>query len=253
MPRAAAIIPARFASTRLPGKPLLRDTGKYLIQHVWERVRSARTLPDVVVATDDPRIAEAVESFGGAVVMTSAACRSGTDRCAEAARAGVIDPSCDVVVNVQGDEPEVDPEHLDALVALAFEEGSKGEAGAPVSTLAEPITDPADHDRSQVVKAVVDPNGYALYFSRTAVPFLRPGHESAYAPLRHIGIYAFERGYLDRFPGLPPAPLELAEGLEQLRVLSHGRRIRVGVLPAGSGGRGIDTPEDYEDFVRRSG
>ena len=249
MARATAIIPARYGSSRLPGKPLLKETGRFLIEHVHERVTAAKSLAQVIVATDDERIRRAVESFGGQVVMTSSTCISGTDRLVDAISSGAVSADTDIVVNVQGDEPEIDPAHIDSLVELASAELSSGPNRAVVSTLAEPLSDSADLQRPQVVKLVTDSAGYALYFSRAAIPFNRNG--AVVEPLRHIGIYAYDRRFLMRFADLAPSPLEKAEGLEQLRVMWHGHRIRVGILPAGCGGRGIDTPEDYEAFVRR--
>jgi 3-deoxy-manno-octulosonate cytidylyltransferase (CMP-KDO synthetase) len=211
------------------------ETGKTLIQHVWERVRLARNVARVIVATDDARIFEAVRGFRGEAVMTRPDHPSGTDRIAEVAAA--LDAP--IVVNVQGDEPEVDPAAIEQLVELARV------TDAPVATLACPFdkADPADPAK---VKVVRDRAGYALYFSRSRIPF--PRGEGA-APLLHVGMYAYRRDFLLRFPTLEPTPLEKTEKLEQLRVLEHGFRIAVGLTAAGPGG--IDTPEDYQAFVRR--
>jgi len=232
---ATAVIPARFAAERLPGKPLLDATGKTLIQHVWERVRLARNISRVLIATDDARVVEAVRGFRGEAVLTRADHPSGTDRIAEAAAA--IDSP--IVVNVQGDEPEVDPAAIEQLVELARV------TDAPVATLACPF-DRADPDDPARVKVVRDRAGYALYFSRARIPFPRGG---AGAPLLHVGMYAFRREFLLGFPALEPTPLEKIEKLEQLRVLEHGHRIAVGLTAPGPGG--IDTPDDYAAFVRR--
>ncbi|MBI2920358.1 MAG: 3-deoxy-manno-octulosonate cytidylyltransferase [Planctomycetes bacterium] len=234
-PRAAAVIPARFAAQRLPGKPLLAETGKTLIQHVWEQARQARSLSRVIVATDDARILDAVKGFRGEAAMTRADHPSGTDRIAEVA-AGIPE---EIIVNVQGDEPEVDPAAIDALVALARA------TDAPVATLACEF-DRADPSDPAKVKVVRDRAGYALYFSRSLIP--HPRGEGA-KPLLHVGMYAYRREFLLKFPTLAPTPLERAEKLEQLRVLEHGFRIAVGITGVGPGG--IDTPEDYKAFVKR--
>ncbi|MCE9583227.1 MAG: 3-deoxy-manno-octulosonate cytidylyltransferase [Planctomycetes bacterium] len=233
--RAAAVLPARFAAQRLPGKPLLAETGKVLIQHVWEQVKKAKNISRIIIATDDERIFEAVKAFRGEVVMTRADHPSGTDRIAEVA-AKLDEP---IIVNVQGDEPEVAPESIDQLVELAQT------TDAPVSTLACDFShaDPADPAK---VKVVRDLAGYALYFSRSLIPF--PRGEGA-KPLLHVGMYAYKREFLLRFPSLEPTRLEKAEKLEQLRVLEHGFRIAVGLTAPGAGG--IDTPEDYRAFVKR--
>jgi 3-deoxy-manno-octulosonate cytidylyltransferase (CMP-KDO synthetase) len=236
---AIGIIPARYAATRLPGKPLLPIAGKPMIQHVYERARMARTLSAVMIATDDERIAAAVRAFGGEAVLTSAAHRSGTDRLAEAAR----DLAADVIVNIQGDEPLIAPETIDSLV-VPFEERPE----LAMATLATPILRPEDAAADSVVKVVVDREGYALYFSRLPIPFYRearprsagdePGH------WKHIGLYAYRRETLARFAGLAPTPLERAEALEQLRALEHGMRILV--VPTTHDAISVDTPEDLE-------
>ncbi len=238
--RAVAIVPARFASSRFPGKPLARETGKYLIEHVWERVRAARRIERALVATDDERIAAACRSFGADVRLTSPECASGLDRCAEAA-AGI---ECDVVLDVQGDEPEVEPESLDALVDLMER------TDAPVGTLAFRSSDVAAWRNPAVVKVVRDARGRALYFSRAPIPHARD--RAGGAPeefLWHVGVYAFRRDALLAFARMPPSPLERAEALEQLRALEAGWSIAVGDAVGHWGG--IDTPEQYAEFVRR--
>ncbi|MEK7469482.1 MAG: 3-deoxy-manno-octulosonate cytidylyltransferase [Planctomycetota bacterium] len=229
------MIPARFAAQRLPGKPLLNETGKTLIQHVWEQVRLARNVSRILIATDDQRIFDAVKAFRGTPVMTRADHPSGTDRIAEVA-AGLDE---EIVVNVQGDEPEVAPESIDQLVELART------SGAPVATLACDFAkaNPADPAK---VKVVRDLAGNALYFSRALIPF--PRGEGA-VPLLHVGMYAYKREFLLKFPSLEPTRLEKTEKLEQLRVLEHGFKIAVGLTSPGPGG--IDTPEDYKAFVKR--
>jgi 3-deoxy-manno-octulosonate cytidylyltransferase (CMP-KDO synthetase) len=240
--RAIVVIPARLGSTRLARKPLLRETGKFLIEHVVERARAAQRASLVVVATDSDEIAHACASFGAEAVMTSPDHPSGTDRVAETARVlAARGERFDLVVNVQGDEPELPPANVDRLIAL-MEEG-----GADMGTLVEPLDDPREAALSQVVKVVLDARGFALYFSRALIP-----HDVQPGPgwLRHVGIYAFTPEFLQRFTALEPAPIERRERLEQLRALHHGFRIRAAVVPA-SGARGIDTPDDYSAFVAR--
>lgn len=239
--RVAIVIPARFASTRLPGKPLLRETGKYLIQHVYERACEAACAGDVVVATDDDRIFAAVRGFGGRAAMTRADHVSGTDRVAEVA-AGL---AADVLINVQGDEPQLDPAAIDLLAGLMGD-------GADMATLAVPIADPEAYRNPNVVKVVCDDRGRALYFSRSPIPMVRDAEpDFAARParfLQHLGVYAYRRDFLLKIAGAPPHPLELSEKLEQLRVLGTGGRINVGQVPHAH--RGVDTPADYAEFVR---
>lgn len=236
MTPALVVIPARLASTRLPRKVLLRGSGKYLIQHVWERARAARRAGRVVLATDDEEVLAAARSFGAEAVLTRADHPSGTDRVAEVARTLQAQGApAELVVNVQGDEPELDPGLIDRLVELM--EGSD----APMGTLAEPIQDPQDFQRAQVVKVVLDRRGRALYFSRSPIP--HPAGDGGPPPLRHVGIYAYRPGFLQDFCRLEPAPLERGEKLEQLRALWLGMEIRVGVATAAHG-PDVDTPED---------
>ena len=242
-----AIIPARFASTRLPGKPLVEIHGKTLVQRVWERARAARRPGRVVVATDDERIASVVRGFGGEAVMTSSRHPTGTDRLAEAAR----DLDAQIVVNVQGDEPLLNPAGVDAAV-----EALCGDGEADISTLSLPLVSAAEMLAPSVVKVVTDARGLALYFSRAPIPHVRrdpsadPLASAEEAVVRrlarkHVGLYAYRRTALLRFASLPPSPLEEAEGLEQLRALHHGFRIRV-VPIEGDAGIAVDTPEDLE-------
>lgn len=237
------VIPARFASERLPGKPLLAGTGKPLIQHVYEQARKARLPDEVVVATDDARIFAAVRAFGGRVMMTATTHASGTDRVAEAARGLPHDR----IVNVQGDEPEIDPRLIDRL-ARTLEDDRR----ADWVTAARPAKGTAALAEPAVVKVATDRDGYALYFSRAVIPHAR-GREGGIPPraLVHVGIYGFRREALLRFAQIPPSPLERTEKLEQLRALEHGMRIRVLETPRAS--RAIDTPEDYRRFVARHG
>jgi 3-deoxy-manno-octulosonate cytidylyltransferase (CMP-KDO synthetase) len=236
--RAVAVIPSRLGSTRLPEKALLNETGKYLVQHVWERVGSAQRIARVVVATDHARIAEAVLSFGGEVVMTRPDHPSGTDRVAEVAR-GLAD---DLIVNVQGDEPEIDGADLDLLV-----EALERDAECPIATLATPLRSEPELQGENTVKVVFDAAGRALYFSRSPIPrYARAGREPPEA-WKHRGVYAFRRATLLELARLPAAPLEKLERLEQLRWLHHGHRIRAVITPRD--GIGIDTAEDYRRFV----
>jgi len=242
-----AIIPARYGSTRLAGKPLSDIHGKTLIERVHERVRDARSLDRVLVATDDERIAAVVRGFGGEAVMTSKHHPTGTDRLAEAART----VEADIFVNVQGDEPFLDPAGIDSAVAALVEDPS-----LPMATLSLPLRDAEEMLRSSVVKVVTNDLREALYFSRSPIPFVRLAESgdlraAAAAAVRqglarkHVGLYAYRRDALLRLASLPPAPLEEAEGLEQLRALHHGLRIRV-VPVLGEQGPAVDTPEDLE-------
>ena len=237
--RILAIIPARYASRRLPGKPLLDRTGKTLIQHVVEAVRRSRRVEGVYVATDDRRIAGAVEAFGGKAVLTRPEHATGTDRLAEAAEKLELDDA-DVIVNVQGDEPEIDPEYVDRVAELLID------SGAPMATLAAPLDDAAAGSADNV-KVVLAADGGAMYFSRAKIPFDRDRTGATY--LLHMGIYAYRKGFLATYAALPPTPAERAEKLEQLRALENGHRIVVGVMPAAT--PGIDTMEDYAAFVER--
>jgi 3-deoxy-manno-octulosonate cytidylyltransferase (CMP-KDO synthetase) len=241
-----AVIPARFASTRLPGKPLLSATGRPLIQHVVDAARRARSLQRILVATDDPRIAAAVAGFGGEAVMTRADHPTGTDRVAEVA-AGL--DGARIIVNLQGDEPEVSGAALDRVVALLADDPE-----APMATLATPIRDEARYRDPACVKVVCTRGGRALYFSRSPIPYHRDGFPQPAAagqPLAylHLGLYAYRREFLLAIGSLPPSALEAAEKLEQLRVLDAGYPIAVGLVEEPS--IGIDTPEDYRRFVAR--
>jgi 3-deoxy-manno-octulosonate cytidylyltransferase (CMP-KDO synthetase) len=241
--KTAVVIPARFASSRLPGKPLLRQTGKYLIQHVYERACRAECADTVVVATDDPRIVAAVEGFGGRVLLTRRDHPSGTDRVAEAAR----HLNADVIVNLQGDEPQVEPADIDLLADLLARDPE-----ADVATMAVPFQRIEDWRDPNRVKVVCTDDGRALYFSRSPIPYVRDGEPNFTAQpprfLHHLGLYAYRREFLFRLAAESPAMLENAEKLEQLRVLALGRSIQVGVVNQAS--IGVDTLADYEHFVR---
>lgn len=225
------LIPARWASTRFPGKPLHLIAGKPLVQHVWERVRRCATLSAVAIATDDERIREAAEGFGAAVVMTSPDHPTGTDRLAEAVKTF---PTATHIVNIQGDEPLIDPGLVDALASSLLDD-----PGLAMATAACPIERDDDFRDPNVVKVVLARNGDALYFSRAPIPW--PRNPADEPPLRHLGIYAYRRDFLERYVAWEPTPLERAESLEQLRALEHGARIRV--IPTSHNGLGVDTPE----------
>lgn len=238
-----AVIPARYASSRFPGKPLAAETGKPLIQHVVERARQARLISRVIVATDDQRIFDAVRAFGGEAMMTCADHPNGTSRIAE-----VVSQLSDVpavVVNVQGDEPEIEPAIIDRLVDGLASEPANGAAMATVASFFAADEDPADPN---IVKVVVSAAGQALYFSRSLIPFDRDCRRLV-RPLKHVGLYAYHADFLLKYVTLPPSPLERCEQLEQLRALEHGYRIKVVLADARH--HGIDTPEQYAAFVRR--
>ena len=236
------IIPARYASSRLPGKPLLDVAGKTLIERVYDCARASGA-EHVIVATDDERIRAAVEAFGGTVCMTSAAHASGTDRIAEAIAQLRLAPET-VVVNLQGDEPLMPP----ALIRQVAET-LLAHPDAAMVTACHPLHDPESLASPDVVKVVRDARGYALYFSRAPIPWPRErmagrGAEPIAAD-RHIGIYAYRAGFVTRYAAWPPCPLERAEFLEQLRALWHGERIAV-CEAASLPGAGVDTPDDLE-------
>jgi 3-deoxy-manno-octulosonate cytidylyltransferase (CMP-KDO synthetase) len=229
-------IPARYGSTRLPGKVLLPIAGRPMIEHVWRRASQAEGLARVVVLTDDERIAEAAAGFGADVEMTPADCVSGTDRVAWAARGW----RASAVVNIQGDEPLIEPA---AIAALARH--LRDNPDDPVATLASPAA-AGDLENPDVVKVVLDSRGYALYFSRAPIPY--PRGEGGGTARRHVGIYGYQRQALLRLAGLAPSPLERCESLEQLRALENGLAIRV--LPIERGWWGVDTIEDLQTVDR---
>ncbi len=234
------VLPARWGSTRFPGKPLHLIAGKPLIQHVWERCLQSTRLDELVVATDDARILEAVTAFGGNAVMTSPDHPTGTDRIAEAIRAR---PQATHIVNIQGDEPLIDPVLIDELANAMIQDPT-----LDMATAANPLepADPAVNDPN-VVKVVTALDGRALYFSRSPLPFFR--HAVAGLPvLRHKGIYAYRRAFLERFVTWPPSPLEQAESLEQLRALENGASIKV--LLTRDTSPGVDTPEQAREVER---
>ena len=228
------VIPARYGSTRLPGKPLLEIAGKPMIQHVVERVRQATAPHRVIVATDDDRIVAAVEAFGGEALLTATDHPTGTDRLAEVAAAF---PAVDLVINVQGDEPLIPPQAIDALAA-AFTDRPDLQMATLISELED-----ADAENPAAVKVVASLDGHALYFSRSLIPYPRnPGSQCRY--YKHIGVYAYRRDFLLQYAKLSPTPLEQTESLEQLRALEHGFRIRL--IETAFRSIGVDTPEDLQ-------
>ena len=241
--RVLAIIPARYASTRFPGKPLALLGGKPVIEWVWERVSSVSGLDEAVVATDDNRIAQAVEAFGGRVVMTGSHHRSGTDRCGEVLQRMKEQGNVfDVAINVQGDEPFVQPGQLHSLIS-AF-----SQPDTCIATLKTPIRSTEELLSPNNVKVVCDKEGHALYFSRQPLPYLRGAEPAEWLKqqryYKHVGIYAFRTATLEKLVSLPQSPLETSESLEQLRWLENGYRIHVGETEAAN--IGIDTPEDMK-------
>jgi len=241
---ATIIIPARLGSTRFPGKVLANRTGWPLIRHVYEAVRGARSAKRIVVATDDQRVMDAVKAFGGEAVMTSADHPNGTSRLAEAARVLGLGPD-EIVVNAQGDEPEMEPAIIDEAV------GALVRSGAPVATAATPMGAGERIDDPNIVKVVVRADGCAMYFSRARIPFVRDATSGPHArPLRHVGLYVYRRSFLDHYLGLETTLIERTEMLEQLRILHHGHAIAVAIYH-GATRPGIDTPEQYDGFVKR--
>ena len=261
MPKTVAIIPARYASTRLPGKLIKNEareyTGKYLIEHVYRNVMNAKNVHEVIVATDDERIAKVVKQFGGCVRMTSVYHKSGTDRIAEVAS----NLDADYVVNVQGDEPDIKGSMIDDLIKAMY-----AEKEAAVCTFANEIRSMDEFTDPNAVKVVIDKDSYAMYFSRASIPYIRDGninskfsmlkkpsdeistgHNTSFLFLKHLGIYMYRKNFLLTFSSLAIPDIEEMEKLEQLRVLSNGYKIKVVVTPYMCDG--VDTPEDFERFL----
>ena len=261
MPKTVAIIPARYASTRLPGKLIKSEareqTGKYLIEHVYRKVMDAKNVHEVIIATDDERIAEVVKDFGGRVKMTSMNHTSGTDRVAEIAS----NLDVDFVVNIQGDEPDIKGSMIDDLIDAMY-----AEKEAVVCTFANKITTVEEFIDPNVVKIVIDKDSYAMYFSRASIPFVRDGNihsnfsmaekilseistgkNTSFPFLKHLGIYMYRKDFLLAFSSLPVPKVEELEKLEQLRVLSNGYKIKVVVTPCTC--EGVDTREDFQQFL----
>ena len=248
-PSIVAVIPSRYGSTRFPGKSLALIREKPMVQWVYERAKRSSLLDRVIVATDDQRIMKAVAAFGGEAMMTSPGHATGTDRIAEVARS--LD--CDIVVNVQGDEPLIDPDMIDAAVRPLAEDPS-----LPMGTLAKLITDPAEARDPNVVKVVFDGNGFALYFSRAPIPWDRDqwAGKTSLADLgaggpryKHIGLYVYRKNFLLAYAAMPQTPLEMMEKLEQLRALEQGHRIRVVITERES--FGVDIPDDLSKILQR--
>lgn len=235
--RVVGIIPARFASSRFQGKPLVEILGKPMIQRTWERAKMATSLDCVVVATDDAKIAQCCKGFGADVVMTSESCRNGTERCNEALQK--LEKKYDIVVNIQGDEPLIEPEIIDGIV--------KALQAAPDAVFSTAVTSlkPEDAFDPNRVKCVVDNHGYAIYFSRGLIPFNKSGKVNLHYPyLLHLGIQSFDSKFLSMYPELEPTPLQLEEDLEQLKVLEHGYKMKV--IKVDHEAHGVDVPEDVE-------
>ncbi|OPY79676.1 MAG: 3-deoxy-manno-octulosonate cytidylyltransferase [Syntrophorhabdus sp. PtaU1.Bin058] len=226
------VIPARFGSTRLPGKPLLDLCGKPLIQWVHERARESRLADEILIATDDEQIRDRAQSFGAEVVMTSVACTSGTDRVYEAVR----ERNADIVVNLQGDEPFIRSDMIDAIFSVIEREH------LDMATLCCPLKDNHEYEDPNTVKVVLDRAGYALYFSRAPIPYVRDDRRAS--PYKHVGIYGFSMTLLEQFVRMEKGRLEETESLEQLRVLENGYKIKV--LTTQYDGFGIDTEEDLK-------
>jgi len=237
-----ACIPARYGSTRFAGKVLAKDTGKYLIQHTYERACQASRLEQIIIATDDEKVLEACKSFGAECVLTSAEHQSGTDRIAEAVR----DIDVEIVVNLQADEPEIDPANIDFLAELLIKN-----ADYPMATLAAEFKRPEQITDPNIVKVILGREGRAIYFSRAPIPYDREkaGVGEIRQYLRHLGIYAYRKDFLLEITTLPQTPLEKIEKLEQLRAIENGFAILVGKVEHTCDG--IDTPEQYAEFVKR--
>lgn len=236
--RVVAVIPARYASTRFPGKPLADIDGAPMIEHVYRRAAASPMVAEVVVATDDGRIARAVRAFGGRVCLTKADHETGTDRLAEVA----VGLDCEVVVNVQGDEPLLDPRAIAEAVAPL------SDPAISMTTLYHRLESPDELTNPNVVKVVIDRAGFALYFSRAPIPHVRDPRRGWPSLYRHVGLYAYRRSTLLVLASLEPTPLERTEALEQLRALEHG--IRVKAVETAYDSIGVDTPADL-DLVRR--
>jgi 3-deoxy-manno-octulosonate cytidylyltransferase (CMP-KDO synthetase) len=236
---AVVVIPARYASTRFPAKILASETGRPLVQHVVDQAKKCKSVREVIVATDDRRIVDALQPFRTTCVMTDSNHPSGTDRIAEVAQS----LKDEIIVNVQGDEPEIEPETIDQLI------DAMQSAEANIATVATPFPQHLDVNDPNLVKVVTDKHGWALYFSRSVIPY--PRDTTPLPPYYlHLGIYAYARPFLHRLAEWMPTPCEVAEKLEQLRVLQHGERILVTFV--GRATHGIDTPEQYAAFVERT-
>jgi 3-deoxy-manno-octulosonate cytidylyltransferase (CMP-KDO synthetase) len=237
-------IPARYGSTRFAGKVLAKDTGKFLIQHVWEQACLAKLPEKVIIAADDKRIADAAKSFGADCILTSPKHASGTDRIAEA----VKNIDAEIIVNLQADEPEIDPQNIDYLANLLIKNKD-----CPMATLATGFQNAKQIADPNIVKVIIDCNNKAVYFSRSPIPYDREkgGIGDLKQYLRHIGIYAYRKDFLLKITALRQTPLEKIEKLEQLRAIENGFDILVGKVKSRFIGNGIDTPQQYAEFVKR--
>jgi len=238
-----AVIPARYESTRFPGKVLAKQTGKYLMQHTWEQVRKASRINEILIATDSLIVQKACEEFGAKCVMTSATHQSGTDRIAEA----VEKLDADIIVNVQGDEPEIEPENIELLADLMIQNPD-----TKMATLITQFKTKEQIENPNIVKVIIGKDRNALYFSRSVIPYCRKngpvGDIKDY--YWHLGIYAYRKDFLLHITKLPIGKLEQIEQLEQLRVIENGYKILTGLVSHMS--PGIDTPEQYQEFVKRN-
>jgi len=237
-----AVIPARFCSTRFAGKVLAKDTGKFLIQHTYERACMAKLPEKVIIAADDEKVVAAAKTFGAECVLTSPDHQSGTDRIAEA----VADMDVEIIVNLQGDEPEIDPANIDYLAKMLMDNPD-----CPMATLAAEFQNAGQVSDPNIVKVIIGRNNKAIYFSRSPIPYDREksGVGDVRQYLRHIGIYAYRKKFLLEITALPQTPLEKIEKLEQLRAIENGYSILVGKVKHTCDG--IDTPEQYAEFVKR--
>ena len=237
-----AVIPARYDSTRLAGKVLLKDTGKYLIQHTYEQVCCAKMPDEIILAVDDEKVLQVCAEFGAKAVLTSKDHQSGTDRIAQAVR----DIDADIIINVQADEPEIDPESIDLLASLIAEDSN-----CDMATLIAGFDEPSQIENPDIVKCITDNNNYAIYFSRLPLPYCRDnaglGDLNSYS--RHLGIYAYRKSFLKKFTAIPQSKLEKLEKLEQLRAIENGYKILTGRVAHHCDG--IDTKQQYESFVKR--
>lgn len=242
-PKVVAIIPARYNSTRLPGKPLLDILGKPMIQHVWEKTKAVGKVNKVIVATDNEKIYNAVERFGGEAIMTSKSHITGTDRIAEVVKS--LSSGIDIIVNIQGDEPTIEPDMVDQVISVL-----SNDSRASIGTLCKMIEDVNEIMDPNIVKVVFDKEGFALYFSRLPIPFYRNGKKETKGNIhyKHLGIYSYRREALLSLSSTKPTPLEIAEKLEQLRAIENGMRIKVGLTFKDT--IGVDTNEDLERVIK---
>lgn len=243
-PKVVAVIPARFGSTRLPGKPLIEIMGKPMIQHVWERAVRAKEVEKVIVATDDEKVYNAVKGFGGEVVLTSKGHPTGTDRIAEVVKG--LPSSIEIIVNIQGDEPLIEPDMIDQVTKILIEEPR-----ASIGTLCRKIEKSEEAEDPDTVKVVFDEENFALYFSRSTIPFYRDGDKRRDGKIyyKHLGIYSYRRDALIRLSSLASTPLEKAERLEQLRALENSFKIKVDETDSDT--IGVDTKKDLQRVIKR--